>query len=230
MNKTTLNSQKEKHFMLSLRRVTILFKELIHKLIVFLSTLSLRRATAGAYCGWRRPAHFYPRSPCGERRQSCRPDRPAGPISIHALLAESDAFECKSPAVNNISIHALLAESDPFRVLIITVIQISIHALLAESDRPHGCLHWRCRNFYPRSPCGERRAEPQAPALVHDISIHALLAESDYKRRTQKQEQPAISIHALLAESDPTAVKITPKPSDFYPRSPCGERQNEQQQ
>ena len=81
------------------------------------------------------------------------------------------------------------------------------------------------------------------------ISIHALLAESDlsaYVRVTQRQR---ISIHALLAESDPTKKKINPAnktflstlslrratavttvvagPSrDFYPRSPCGERQH----
>ena len=105
--------------------------------------------------------------------------------------------------------------------------QISIHALLAESDccaacRPRQC----CRDFYPRSPCGERRAEPQAPALVHDISIHALLAESDTNLAGQRQTEQflstlslrratmalqkqdlanGISIHALLAESDTVA-------------------------
>ena len=34
-------------------------------------------------------------------------------------------------------------------------------------------------HFYPRSPCGERRIQPQAAVLVAAISIHALLAESD---------------------------------------------------
>lgn len=57
MNKTTLNSQKEKHSMLSLRRVTLN----VHNLDVwgeFLSTLSLRRATAkvhktvGHFCAY----------------------------------------------------------------------------------------------------------------------------------------------------------------------------------
>ena len=56
-------------------------------------------------------------------------------ISIHALLAESDLddlTELRQIAV--ISIHALLAESDP-------------------ADRSGQSDH---RNFYPRSPCGER--------------------------------------------------------------------------
>ena len=57
-----------------------------------------------------------------------------------------------------ISIHALLAESDAM-VLVVVVRDnfISIHALLAESDVPRhgtGACH---RDFYPRSPCGERR-------------------------------------------------------------------------
>ena len=34
----------------------------------------------------------------------------------------------------------------------------------------------------------------------------------------------SISIHALLAESDTTAGKLILNPSNFYPRSPCGER------
>ena len=34
-----------------------------------------------------------------------------------------------------------------------------------------------------------------------------------------------ISIHALLAESDLTSVVNSTGTTDFYPRSPCGERQ-----
>ena len=63
---------------------------------------------------------------------------------------------------------------------------------------------YRCSrpNFYPRSPCGERRKLHDAASLLADISIHALLAESD-------GQGPA--------EQDVTVY--------FYPRSPCGERQ-----
>ena len=58
-----------------------------------------------------------------------------------------------------ISIHALLAESD-YRVMcyIYNTTNISIHALLAESDRVIKAGVDRLRYFYPRSPCGERRA------------------------------------------------------------------------
>ena len=57
---------------------------------IFLSTLSLRRATCGRSRLVLCQSHFYPRSPCGERQAP--QDRTMGrrQISIHALLAESD--------------------------------------------------------------------------------------------------------------------------------------------
>ena len=42
--------------------------------------------------------HFYPRSPCGERRDRLRGYPPGVPISIHALLAESDGSTSSAPA------------------------------------------------------------------------------------------------------------------------------------
>ena len=112
MNKTTLNSQKEKHSILSLRRATALMsgaaKETeisIHALLAesdkipfavselvleFLSTLSLRRATRARVRARAAEGHFYPRSPCGERLPRNLKSVAATPISIHALLAESD--------------------------------------------------------------------------------------------------------------------------------------------
>ena len=57
----------------------------------FQSTLSLRRATPSLRTGSRLLAHFNPRSPCGERRQLRRILINSVIISIHALLAESDA-------------------------------------------------------------------------------------------------------------------------------------------
>ena len=100
-------------------------------------------------------------------------------------------------------------------------------------------------DFYPRSPCGERRAVGLARLLTCQflstlslrratrlgllgwlrtlISIHALLAESDALSLPFGAVW-IISIHALLAESDPYQREIDQKSSNFYPRSPCGER------
>ena len=56
------------------------------------------------------------------------------------------------------------------------------------------------------------------------ISIHALLAESDRGEKSQADTTGAISIHALLAESDEPPRVVREPATDFYPRSPCGER------
>ena len=123
----------------------------------FLSTLSLRRATLALLFRLKLTKHFYPRSPCGERRRSWRKQSNHHKISIHALLAESDSrhfagvpencnFYPRSPCgerlynatkqtwLVNISIHALLAESDTLIIGFSERVIISIHALLAESD------------------------------------------------------------------------------------------------
>ena len=192
--------------------------------MLFLSTLSLRRATPVLLFFFILQRYFYPRSPCGERHSSAPGAGAAAPISIHALLAESDGLGVGLYLVTEISIHALLAESDydgliasanfckflstlSLRRATVTVlgiqhrVVISIHALLAESD---SCfivfLHFatlflstlslrratffrsggwgRSPNFYPRSPCGERRFRS----------------------------------------------RLVPRNRNFYPRSPCGER------
>ena len=144
---------------LSLRRATPKSRISISVMTTFLSTLSLRRAT-----------HFL----------ICQVSEPS--ISIHALLAESDANLLAGSCVClGISIHALLAESDYFaslaqssrlRIFLSTLslrrattridqqvlnFGISIHALLAESDQLLVPLFRDVSHFYPRSPCGERR-------------------------------------------------------------------------
>ena len=129
----------------------------------------------------RRPApqHFYPRSPCGER---------------------PDLEHCKRQD-HSISIHALLAESDPLRRRSTRRIVISIHALLAESDR-HRRGSWRTdRDFYPRSPCGERQID------IDNIYRNELFLSTLSLRRATKR---------------PRIFSTTC--TNFYPRSPCGER------
>ena len=81
--------------------------------IIFLSTLSLRRATQSSAKSTPEEAYFYPRSPCGERQFLRRHKNGQSSISIHALLAESDQEKNNGHETTPcISIHALLAESD----------------------------------------------------------------------------------------------------------------------
>ena len=75
---------------------------------------------------------------------------------------------------------------------------ISIHALLTESDgSPPPCAR-PTRDFYPRSPYGERRNGCLQTRQLYAISIHALLTESDaHSRQSQKQHHPFLSTLSL---------------------------------
>ena len=102
---------------------------------VFLSTLSLRRATIEEVSKYVVKDYFYPRSPCGERRWSMSAAPPARPISIHALLAESDSIDNSEISDNLTFLSTLsLRRATGDRFAVVDVLPISIHALLAESD------------------------------------------------------------------------------------------------
>ena len=168
----------------------------------FLSTLSLRRATAGM-----------------------TKTKGATNISIHALLAESDhdtyvIMEAKKV----ISIHALLAESDAYGRINDISRLIFLSTLSLRRATLHYRLYHRCMHRF-LSTLSLRRATilsiliigfleflstlslRRATLRVLDgskssiISIHALLAESDSKNAAIGKPT-LISIHALLAESD----------------------------
>ena len=79
--------------------------------------------------------------------------------------------------------------------------EISIHALLAESDAPAMRETNGGRNFYPRSPCGERQASQD---FLNDL--YEFLSTLSLRRAT------AIGRRGRAARGN------------FYPRSPCGER------
>ena len=145
--------------MLSLRRATR-YTVNFHAKPRFLSMLSLRRATFFLFMAYYLFVYFYPCSPCGERLNTYHRIFGEG-ISIHALLAESDANSREERQEQHISIHALLAESDPptLRTISPTSRFLSMLSLRRATER---LPHLDC--FMP-------------------ISIHALLAESDYSKR-----------------------------------------------
>ena len=125
---------------------------------------------------------------------------------------------------------------------------ISIHALLAESDISCAWSASKLGDFYPRSPCGERLYQPsfsntmvayfypRSPCGERRFELSILhpavlfLSTLSLRRATVTvlgiQHRVGISIHALLAESDLRLMRPGAKTTDFYPRSPCGERLN----
>ena len=102
---------------------------------LFLSTLSLRRATPNLPKNLKSEANFYPRSPYGERQQMEHLKIPAHGISIHALLAESDISVFWTALSRPLFLSTLsLRRATHYDNYNLHCVEISIHALLAESD------------------------------------------------------------------------------------------------
>ena len=167
---------------LSLRRATWM-GEISRRLgDLFLSTLSLRRAT---------------------RRHDLHPRQ--GAISIHALLAESDWWlRCWQLAARDISIHALLAESDgrSWRK------QLNHHKFLSTLSLRRATVKF------------------SVSGSVLVISIHALLAESDSLTERRHWQVGQFLSTLSLRRATVASLLAVGGSRYFYPRSPCGERQS----
>ena len=191
--------------------------------------------------------HFYPRSPCGERRDGWKENHNQ-PISIHSLrrattikalsktllrlflstLSLRRATDCMPQKFFKfgISIHALLAESDRFWQVFHSRHTVFLSTLSLRRATPFSRLaRTRTRYFYPRSPCGER-----LDCRVISTGSQGFLSTLSLRRATwglpENSPGIAISIHALLAESDYPPAQSRYADTNFYPRSPCGERLN----
>ena len=156
---------------------------------LFLSTLSLRRAThydnynlhcveisihallaesdspLGRTISF--SAYFYPRSPCGERR--CKKME---------LNRTTSNFYPRSPCGER---HLRVVDGSKSSI-------ISIHALLAESDPTAKKRSTWIKDFYPRSPCGERRAASITPTASRNFYPRSPCGE---RPRTQSQSLSA---------------------------------------
>ena len=126
----------------------------------FLSTLSLRRATRPVSALYSVNRYFYPRSPCGERLGTLRTVSVKktflSTLSLRRATREQILVQSALLFLSTLSLRRATyleeSESKPQ--------SISIHALLAESDNSRADNVKRDKNFYPRSPCGERRKVP----------------------------------------------------------------------
>ena len=111
------------------------------------------------------PLNFYPRSPYGERPAAPLARREAWPFLSTLSLRRATTHDFTALNDILISIHALLAESDepgscsrhlPQRFLSTLSLRRATAYLPFDSATPE--------DFYPRSPCGERRVRAGATA------------------------------------------------------------------
>ena len=146
--------------------------------------------------------YFYPRSPCGERRGSGVGSWPRAIFLSTLSLRRATSKSNKLAGRNCISIHALLAESDPANQ---TNLPGEIVFLSTLSLRRATSMRIDMGNsigdFYPRSPCGERRQ-----SAAKSTPEEAFLSTLSLRRATR--ETGSLFFYG----------------GHFYPRSPCGER------
>ena len=125
---------------------------------LFLSTLSLRRATALSL-----------------------PFGAVWIISIHALLAESDNKNLLLKRSRFIFLSTLSLRRATEHTNNGSNANLHFYPRSPCGERPV-TLDFKslCHYFYPRSPCGERLYRTRSDIVKAVISIHALLAESDH--------------------------------------------------
>ena len=152
---------------------------------IFLSTLSLRRATMIHPRLCNAKPNFYPRSPCGERLEKVPAD-----VYYQAFLSTLSLRRATTTTITICTVLRFLSTLSLRRATTwqrgsrVTYV-ISIHALLAESDANWFDLWGWAEYFYPRSPCGERPIKAYNIIKGKEISIHALLAESDLSKSSR---------------------------------------------
>ena len=192
---------------------------------LFLSTLSLRRAT---WCMSRKtPVQAAFLSTLSLRRATILSplSNSATYISIHALLAESDGsfFFSLESQLTFLSTLSLRRATPTARLETIANTFLSTLSL-RRATKQQAAARRAAGNFYPRSPCGERRLTQTRLAELSGIFLSTL----SLRRATLGQYYLVPFKQFLSTLSLRRATKFTfltdPHWLDFYPRSPCGER------
>ena len=125
--------------------------------LIFLSTLSLRRATVNGGGLLSCFGNFYPRSPCGERLRHNKEKPRQTNFYPRSPCGERLHYDNYNLHCVEISIHALLAESDLAVSALLQAIPLFLSTLsLRRATWPFRPCCKLFPYFYPRSPCGER--------------------------------------------------------------------------
>ena len=185
---------------LSLRRATgVSFRDLCAA--IFLSTLSLRRATYPLLFWGEQHGDFYPRSPCGER-----------PSSVLMALPPYIFLSTLSLRRATPNFRGYIGGNIPF----LSTLSLRRATFRRALKRP-------VAYFYPRSPCGERLLMRCRLMRNRRFLSTLSLRRATQWRRSVKLFRQFLSTLSLRRATTPlrtAALHIR----DFYPRSPCGER------
>ena len=170
--------------------------------------------------------HFDPRSPRGERRMAAPASDMTTDISIHAPRGGSDTIRTCIRCFWLIFLSTLPARGATIRARpIMNFLKISIHAPREGSDRPNRTQPTKTRNFYPRSPRGERLS---ADSGVGNKGVFLSTLPARGATCADVHVDKAVIFLSTLPARGATLRPARPSApaSDFYPRSPRGERHN----
>ena len=187
---------------LSLRRATLCFV-FLGSVEVFLSTLSLRRATP----------------------------RAAHEAVLAAFLSTLSLRRATQKALDQLTLSAYFYPRSPCgerqrcQASDISVKRDFYPRSPCGERRVVGFGRHNNTDFYPRSPCGERHAKNGYARMATLISIHALLAESDRACPLWTTASPRFLSTLSLRRATGAGSRVCTTCFNFYPRSPCGERQ-----
>ena len=168
--------------------------------------------------------NFYPRSPRGERRGRVPPKAGDRAISIHAPREGSDFYQTYLETSMSISIHAPREGSDSSRSTLWEMLLRFLSTLPARGATFFWAMYLAGRRFLSTLPA--RGATGLSRLVLRGPTGFLSTLPARGATRCGDPAPPAqtISIHAPREGSDPGPWKEPVGGSDFYPRSPRGER------
>ena len=152
---------------------------------------------------------------------------PAFSVFLSTLPARGATYftSCLPEPQKGISIHAPREGSDRFAVAAWTMLPRFLSTLPARGATHEAYnIMTAQRDFYPRSPRGERRFLSLVMTKARPISIHAPREGSDLERKEQTQHQADFYPRSPRGERRQRPHQRRECRQNFYPRSPRGER------
>ena len=192
-------------------------EDVSYSIIVFLSTLSLRRATNGYETTPYRVEDFYPRSPCGERRAEHHANSQQEKFLSTLSLRRATVRRTLATVRALIFLSTLSLRRATERAFEAIPDAMNFYPRSPCGERPQEVTTMATpKNFYPRSPCGERHWDIAHGERQKDISIHALLAESD-----SKSAQNSGALLRIWNKFYGDCIFMLTGKAVFYPFCPC---------
>ena len=190
----------------------------------FQSTLPLRGATYRHGAQEDRPAHFNPRSPCGERLLICLPSCCYANFNPRSPCGERHPRRADRPCAAHFNPRSPCGERPDVAVVILA------HGVFQSTLPLRGATRMifeyfpMVDHFNPRSPCGERPDGRHHPHRACDFNPRSPCGERPPACSTTGTTPASFQSTLPLRGATRVGNGAVHDRHDFNPRSPCGER------